>query len=110
VLLPPARGSNSSAVAPALIEFSNGCLRVQGPVTLTTVGPLLEEATRRSEGPEMRVDLSGVTHADSSAVGLLLAWVRDAAANGRRIRFENLTENLRSLITLYDVGEFIPGA
>ena len=77
---------------------------------MDTVGPLLEEARRRFAGPEVRVDLSGVTNADSSAVGLLLAWARDATASGRRIRFENLTENLRSLITLYDVGEFIPGA
>jgi phospholipid transport system transporter-binding protein len=97
-------------MAPASIEFSDGCLRVQGPVTLATVESLLEDARRRFEGPEVRVDLSGVTHADSSAVGLLLAWVRDATASGRRIRFENLTENLRSLITLYDVGELIPGA
>jgi phospholipid transport system transporter-binding protein len=96
-------------VALATIEFSDGCLRVHGPVTLTTVESLLEDARRRFEGPEIRVDLSGVTRADSSAVGLLLAWVRDGIASGRRIRFENLTENLRSLITLYDVGELIPG-
>jgi phospholipid transport system transporter-binding protein len=97
-------------VAVAIVEFSDGRLRVRGPVILTTVGPLLEEVRRRTEGPDIRVDLSGITHADSSAVGLLLAWVRDATAGGRNIRFENLTENLRSLITLYDVGELIPGA
>ena len=97
-------------MAPASIEFSDGRLRVRGPVTLATAEHLLEDARRRFEGSEVRVDLSGVTHADSSAVGLLLAWVRDATASDRRIRFENLTENLRSLITLYDVGEFIPSA
>lgn len=97
-------------MTPASIEFSDGCLRVRGPVTLTTVAPLLEEASRRFDGPVVRVDLSAVTEADSSAVGLLLAWVRDAAVGGRRVRFENLPSNLKSLIKLYDVGEFIPGA
>jgi phospholipid transport system transporter-binding protein len=83
---------------------------VRGPLTLTTVEPLLKDVSPRLDGPEIHVNLSGVTEADSSAVGLLLAWVRDAAASGRQVRFENLPSNLKSLISLYDVGEFIPGA
>ena len=79
-------------------------------MTLATVASLLNEAGQRFQSPEIHVDLSGVTHADSAAVGMLLAWVRDATAGGRRIRFENLNENLRSLIALYGVGELIPGA
>ena len=94
----------------ASIEFSDGCLRVRGPLTLATVEPLLRDAAGRLNSPEIRVDLSTVTEADSSAVVLLLAWVRDAAVSGRRVRFENLPPNLKSLISLYDVGEFIPGA
>ena len=92
------------------IEFSDGRLRVRGPLTLMTVEPILSDASRRLDGPEMSIDLSAVTEADSSAVGLLLAWVRAAAASGHRVRFENLPPNLKSLISLYDVGEFIPGA
>lgn len=79
-------------------------------MTLATVAPLLDEARERFQGPEIRVDLSGVTRADSAAVGMLLAWVRDATIRGRRIHFENLNENLRSLIALYGVGELIPNA
>ena len=94
----------------ASIEFSGGRLRVRGPLTLTSVEPILRDASRLVDGPEISVDLSAVTEADSSAVGLLLAWVREAAASGRRVRFENLPPNLKSLISLYDVGEFIPGA
>jgi phospholipid transport system transporter-binding protein len=97
-------------VTTASIEFSDGRLRVRGPLTLTTVEPLLKDVSPRLDGPEIHVNLSGVTEADSSAVGLLLAWVRDAAASGRQVRFENLPSNLKSLISLYDVGEFIPGA
>jgi len=79
-------------------------------LTLASATSLLDEARQRFQGPEIRVDLSGVTRADSAAVGMLLAWVRDASGRGHRIRFENLNENLRSLIALYGVGELIPGA
>jgi phospholipid transport system transporter-binding protein len=93
-----------------MIEFADGRYRVQGPVTLATVQPLLEEGVRRFEGTDVRVDLSGVTDADSSAVALLLAWARDAALHGRHIRFEHLTKNLKSLIDLYELGELLPSA
>jgi len=93
-----------------MIEFSDGRYRVQGPVTLATVRPLLEEGERRFDGTEVRVDLSGVTDADSAAVALLLAWARDAAVRGRRIRFEQFTKNLQSLIDLYELGELLPRA
>jgi len=97
-------------VTSASIEFSDGCLRVRGPLILTTIEPLLKDTGWRMQGPEICIDLSAMTEADSSAVGLLLAWVRAAATGGHRLRFENLPLNLKSLISLYDVGEFIPGA
>ena len=108
-LLPGRRSSNSGTVGTA-IDSSGGRHRIDGPLTLATVASLLDEVRERFQGPEIRVDLSGVTQADSAAVGMLLAWVRDASARSHRIRFENLNENLRSLIALYGVGELIPGA
>jgi phospholipid transport system transporter-binding protein len=93
-----------------MIEFSDGRYRVQGPLTLATVQPMLLHSEPRFDGTDIRVDLSGVTEADSSAVGLLLAWTRAAAARGGRISFENLPGNLTALIKLYEVGELLPGA
>src|SRR5262245_14319065 len=108
-LLRGSRSSNS-ATAGAEIDSSDGRHRIRGPLTLDTVTSLLDDARQRFQSPEIHVDLSGVTHADSAAVGMLLAWVRDAATGGHRIRFENLNENLQSLIALYGVGELIPSA
>lgn len=93
-----------------MIEFSDGRYRVEGPVTLATIQTLLAEGERCFEGSDIQIDLAGVTEADSSAVALLLAWARDAGGRGRRIHFENLTENLRTLITLYEVGDLLPAA
>jgi phospholipid transport system transporter-binding protein len=93
-----------------MIELSDGRYLVQGPLTLATVQQMLLHSEPRFDGNDIRIDLSGVSEADSSAVGLLLAWTRAAAARGGRIRFENLPGNLSALIKLYEVGELLPGA
>jgi len=91
-----------------VIEASEGCVRVRGAVTLETVQVLLAQGHKVLEGSDVRVDLSAVSEADSSAVALMLAWARDAAARGIHISFENCSENVRTLIGLYDVGELLP--
>lgn len=55
-----------------------------------------------------RIDLSGVTEADSSAVALLLAWVRAAQEQGRPVTIINPPESIRSLAALYGVAELLP--
>lgn len=90
------------------IERVDGRFRVRGPMTLTTVQTLLDQSKDIFSGTDLRIDLSGVSEADSSAAALMLGWVRDATARGASICFENLTQNLRTLISLYDVGELLP--
>jgi phospholipid transport system transporter-binding protein len=91
-----------------VIEPAGGRLHVRGPVTLATVQGLLDQGHQVLAGTGMRVDLSGVNEADSSAVALMLAWTREAAARGIPITFENLPQSVRTLIDLYDVGELLP--
>lgn len=54
------------------------------------------------------VDFAGVDEVDSSAVALMLAWLRAAEARDARLSFINLSPQLRSLTTLYGVAELIP--
>jgi phospholipid transport system transporter-binding protein len=91
-----------------VIEHIDGRLHVRGPVTLSSVHTLLDQSRQMFTGSELRVDLSSVSEADSSAVALMLEWERQAAARGASIRFENPTENLKTLIGLYDVGGLLP--
>jgi phospholipid transport system transporter-binding protein len=93
-----------------MIVFANGRYTVEGPVTLDTASALLEDAKKQFSGSEILVDFSGVTQADSSAVGLMLAWTREAATQGRHIRFANFTESLKTLVALYEIGQFLPTA
>jgi len=54
-----------------------------------------------------RIDFAGTKAADSSAVAVLLAWRRAAAARGAALTFANLPDGLRSLIALYDVAALL---
>jgi phospholipid transport system transporter-binding protein len=82
---------------------------VDGPVTLDNVGGMIGEGVAL-EGASVVVDLAGVTNADSSALSLLLEWVRQFRRSGRQIAFANLSGNLRSLAELYGVIDLIPTA
>jgi phospholipid transport system transporter-binding protein len=82
---------------------------IEGPVTLESVGVLIGEGIAL-EGASIIVDLAGVTNADSSALSLLLEWVRQFRRGGREIAFANVSGNLRSLAELYGVADLIPTA
>ena len=55
------------------------------------------------------VDLAQVEVADSAAVSMLLAWLRNAQRHGlRSLAFVNVPGNLRSLADLYGVADALP--
>ena len=82
---------------------------IDGPVTLDNVGTLIAEGAA-FEGDSVIIDLAGVTSGDSSALSLLLEWMRRFGSSGRRIAFANVSHNLRSLAELYGVVDLIPVA
>jgi phospholipid transport system transporter-binding protein len=90
-----------------VIERNIGRVRLRGAITLETVQALLDQTPALFDGTELRVDWSNVRDADSSAVALMLAWMREAALRGTSITFEYCSQNLRTLIGLYDVGDLI---
>ena len=85
-------------------------LVLSGPVTLANVAALLEEGRRHLAEGAATVDLSAVTELDSSALALLLAWLRDAKAGGRAVAFANLPESLQTIARLYGVQDLLPAA
>jgi phospholipid transport system transporter-binding protein len=90
-----------------MIVRDGDCFRVQGPVTMANVEALIEEGRAAFTDGAVKVDLGGVTEVDSTAVSLLLQWLRDGAAHGRRLTF-NLSNNIHSLAVLYGVADLIP--
>jgi len=90
-----------------MIECREGRCSVRGPITINNVVALLVHGKELFTGPEVTVDLNGVTEVDSAAVSLLLEWRREAGRHGRVIHFVNLPVNLTSLAKLYGVTEML---
>ncbi len=84
--------------------------RLEGPVTMTNVESLVQEGRRQFQGAEVTVDMSGVAEADSSALSLLLQWMRDGADQGRRVSVTNLPAGLQSLAGLYGIDQLLTTA
>ena len=93
-----------------MIRRENGRIFLSGPLTLANVGQVLEEGRQHLGEGVATVDLGEVTELDSSALALLLAWLREAKAGGRPQGFANLPEALRTIARLYGVQDLLPVA
>ncbi len=90
-----------------MIERVGDGYKVTGPVTLANVLEVLAAGERAFDGTTVRVDFSGVTDIDSSALSLLLEWKRRLRGSGARIVYSNLGTGVSSLIDLYGVRELV---
>jgi phospholipid transport system transporter-binding protein len=91
-----------------VIQRKGDHLQVSGRLTMDTIGALFGEAMQPLEGKNWTVDLAQAEMADSAAVSLLLAWLRNAQLHEAKLTFINVPENLRSLAGLYGVADALP--
>ncbi|MEI7842911.1 MAG: STAS domain-containing protein [Gallionellaceae bacterium] len=88
------------------MEFDGNVMRVQGRLTLETSPALFAQGLPVKDGlTDIVIDLAKVEGVDSSAISLMLAWLRAAQAKQLKLSFVNVPENLISLANLYDVTE-----
>ena len=85
-----------------------GHLPVSGNLTVNTVASLVDLVAQATGKTELVIDLQQVEAVDSSAVSLMLLWLREAQRNKVILSFVNVPENLLSLARLYDVAELLP--
>jgi len=70
-------------------------LSVTGVLVFSNVAHARDEGRALLRGmPEAHIDLTGVTHADSSALALLLDWQRQAQARKIPFTIENMPQKL----------------
>jgi Predicted NTP binding protein (contains STAS domain) len=89
--------------APTLVR-DGAAYYVVGPVTMAHATSLLEQGVALFGEGGAVVDLGQVTDVDSSAVSLMLEWLRRNGGR-QRLRFVNLPPNLVSLADLYGVTD-----
>lgn len=80
-------------------------LKLDGDLTLETVAGWLGRDL--PEG-NLALDFSGTGRVDSSALALLLAWLRRAKARGAAVELRALPQPLLALAKLYGVDALLP--
>lgn len=90
------------------IQRDGGKVVVYGAILVDNVVEMTQQGFTLLDDDHLVVDLSEVTEVDSSAVSMLLEWLRMAQRRDQQLHFKNLPENLASLVQLYGVSDFIP--
>lgn len=84
-------------------------VRVSGRLTIDTAVDWFGKGVTMPDGSrELVVDLAQVEAVDSSAVSLMLVWLRAAQSKNVKLSFINIPENLLSLACLYGVADSLP--
>lgn len=87
-----------------LAQQGEGRYTVTGPLSFATVTQLLQQSRSLFAGESsIEVDLSGVTHADSAGLSLLIEWLRQAKLQGGQLRYRSLPAQLQSLSGISDL-------
>ncbi len=83
---------------------------VSGALTLANVAAALGQGSAAIGEGVRTVDLGEVGELDSSALALLLAWLREAKRRNGDLVFSNLPQGLTTIARLYGVAELLPGS
>ena len=91
-----------------MIETAPGRLIVTAPLVMDNARKLLDAGCAALQAGEQVIDLSRVTEADSSALAVMLGWLRAAESLRSTVKFANIPAGVRSLAELYGVAELLP--
>lgn len=91
-----------------MIERQGGCLAVKVPLTMANARGLLEAGCAALRPGEQVFDFSAVGEADSSAIAVMLGWLRAAEPSNSTVKFAHIPAGVRSLAELYGVTELLP--
>ena len=81
-------------------ERADAVLKVTAPMLYAGARGLLEAGRAQADSALRTIDLAAVQDADSSALAVLFAWLRDARARNSELRIANPPAGLLSLAAL----------
>jgi phospholipid transport system transporter-binding protein len=87
-----------------MILERDGALFIEGPMTVDTAAALLQQGEPLIAQRDRVLDLSGVAAVDSSALAVILAFMRTARRTGHQFQLANTPTAFDSLASLYDVS------
>jgi phospholipid transport system transporter-binding protein len=98
--------STEKAMPATICETSDGWL-VGGDLLINNASGLLAKSASLKMRQNLQIDLGDITDADTSALGLVMAWQRRAEAEKTKIKIVNMPANLLILVDLYNIRAFI---
>jgi len=99
----------TAAVPPGAFAADGERWRFAGALTFDDATAVLKAAEALPLPASGRIDLSGLAHADSAGLAVLLALMRRAKDEGRTLAFEGMPPVLTSLARVYGMeGMFTP--
>jgi phospholipid transport system transporter-binding protein len=87
----------------AQLTFSDDAMQLTGVLDFDSVvllEPTGDAWLKQQAPPRCRLDMRGVSRANSAGTALLLAWLRTANGAGKQLRVEHLPDSLASLLHL----------
>ena len=89
------------------IEFQNSHWIMKGNITLTQVPSIMKLTISYEWKNSVLIDLIQVKEVDTSLLGLIFEWKRQAKKYKKTLSIKNSPANLKILAKLYGVEEFI---
>lgn len=90
------------------IAIDNNTLKILGELTFDTVVQLRNQGEQQIKKIDnVQIDFTEVTKCDSSALVLMLAWMRAAKSSGNKLRFISIPKELLAVAKLYGINEFL---
>lgn len=91
-----------------LEDLGGGNLRLAGELSFRTAAELLRQGADRFEGASrFRIDLAGVTRADSAGLALLLEWLKRCRLRRQDLLLDNLPDSLLALARLSNLDDLL---
>lgn len=91
-----------------MIEREAQRLMVKVPMVMANARGLLEAGRSELQPGEQIFALGQIGGADSSAIAVMLGWLRVASRSRSTVKFAHIPPGVRSLAELYGVTELLP--
>ncbi|MDC0183027.1 STAS domain-containing protein [Nitrosomonadales bacterium] len=89
------------------IKFQDNNWIISGDATLIQVPSIMKFTINYDWKNSISIDLKEVKEVDTSLLGLIFEWKRQAKRYNKTVKIKNTPTNLLSLAKLYGVEEFI---